>query len=332
MRISTKIILSIENGAVLKREYYEYSGPIVECFSAGASGSASKSKNKSQQTSQSESGTKFNEDFYNRALQYVGTTGAAGKHTITTSPKFDAARYLEENPDVKGWGMMKKFSSPEEGARAHWEEYGKAEGRKFPGDPGTTAEVEIPDYNPAYVPGAYTGAQFTSVAPRGFQQLEQSLYGTQQSKLRQAYDQATAQQREELAQAGALNSPSQYLEGSARSSLDRSYLQNLQQAARDAFQGRLGVETAEAGRKTTFDLNQAQNRTAFDTGEAGRETQFNEQTAARLLELWLKKIGILIEAGRYSQGESQGTSSGKSSSGSGGMNASFMSFGGSGSS
>lgn len=224
-------------------------------------GSKSKSKQQSQQTSQSESGTKYNEDFMKRALEF-----ANAKDSPTYNPEY-----------VKG----------------------------------------------AYTPGAYTGANFTSVAPQGFQQLEQSLYGTQASKLKQAYDQSTAQQREELAQSGALNSPSQYLEGSARSSLDRTYLQNLQQAARDAFQSRLGLETSEAARKTGFDVGQGAARTAydvgqgaartaFDTGEAGRQTGFNEQTASTLLDSWIKKLGIAIEAGRYSKGEGQGTSYGTS--------------------
>jgi hypothetical protein len=175
----------------------------------------------------------------------------------------------------------------------------------FAGDPSG------PTYNPQYVPG-----QYTSVAPGGFDKLENTLYGTQQSKLQQAYGQSVAQQREELAQSGGLNSPSQFLEGSARSSLDRTYMNNLQQAARDAFQGRLGVETAEAGRKT-----------AFDTSEATRQTGFNEQTASQLLDLWLKKLGVAIEAGRYSTGQSQSTASGTSSGlqGSGGI----FQFGGS---
>ncbi len=158
------------------------------------------------------------------------------------------------------------------------------------------ADPSNPTYNPAYVPG-----QYTDVAPGGFDRLENSLYGTQQSKLKQAYDQSVGQQREELAQSGALNSPSQFLEGSARSSLDRGYMQNLQQAARDAFQSRLGMEASEAARKTQF-----------ITGEAARLTGFNEQTASTLLDSWIKKLGIAIEAGRYSTGQSQGTSQGTS--------------------
>jgi hypothetical protein len=178
----------------------------------------------------------------------------------------------------------------------------------FAGDPST------PGYNPQYVSGKYT-----EVAPGGFDKLENSLYGGQQSKLAQAYQQSVGQQREELAQAGALNSPSQFLEGSARSSLDRNYMQNLQQAARDAFQSRLGLETSEAAR-----------RTGFDTSEATRQTGFNEQTQSALLDAWLKKIGLAIEAGRYSKGESTSSSYGTSSSigGSGSAQGSFMNFGG----
>ncbi len=247
MRISTKVIIDLTAGAVVERECYEYSGPVAECVSAGLGGSGNKSssKNKSNATSQSESGTKYNEDFMAKA-------------------------------------------------------------RAFASDPSD------PTYNPQYVPGKYTG-----VAPGGFDRLENSLYGGQQSKLAQAYQQSVGQQREELAQSGALNSPSQFLEGSARSSLDRNYLQNLQQAARDAFQSRLGLETSEAAR-----------RTGFDTGEATRQTGFNEQTSAALLDAWMKKIGLAIEAGRYSKGESESTSYGTSSSigGSGNAQASFGKF------
>ncbi len=221
MRVSTKIVLSMESSAVIERDSYEYSGPTAECFS----GSGSKSKSK--QTSESESGTKYNADFMNQAKAFAGDTSN-------------------------------------------------------------------PTYNPQYMPG-----QYTSVAPGGFDKLENSLYAGQQSKLRQAYDQSVGQQREELAQSGALNSPSQFLEGSARSSLDRGYMQNLQQAARDAFQSRLGLETSEAAR-----------RTGFDTSEATRQTGFNEQTQSALLDAWMKKISLAIEAGRYSKGDSQGSSQG----------------------
>jgi hypothetical protein len=162
-----------------------------------------------------------------------------------------------------------------------------------------------PGYNPQYVKGTYT-----PLAPGGFDKLENNLYDTQASKLSQAYNTAVGQQREQLAQTGALNSPSQFLEGSARSSLDRSYINNLQQAARDAALGRLGAQQTEAARQT-----------AFDTGEATRQTGFNTDTAQQLLDLWLKKLGVAIEAGRYSTGQSTGesSSSGSGMTGSGGF-------------
>ena len=322
MRVTTKIVLDIETGAVIEHESFEYSGPTAQSISG--SGSSQKSKQKSQSTQ--ESGTKYNEDFLNQARAFASGGGGG----------FDAAAYLRDNPDVA--------SNPYYGSRPleHYTAYGKDEGRAFPTLKPSTTD---PTYNPQYVKGAYT-----PVAPEGFAKLEDTLYGTQSSKLSQAYNQAMNQQREQLAQSGALNSPSQFLEGSARSSLDRSYIQGLQQAARDAFTGRFGLEEAEAARKTGFDVGEAgrrtaydtgeaarrtgydtgeaTRRTAFDTGEAGRETGFNEQTAARILDLWLKKLGIAIEAGRYTQGQMTSQATGSNISGSGGI----FQFGGSSSS
>ena len=333
MRVSTRVVLSIESGTVLERECFEYFGPVAEAISG--SGSSNKSKSKSQSTQ--ESGTKYNEDFLNRAREF-----AAGKG----SPIFDSARYLKEHPDVAADPYFGQ--NPE----AHYK-YAQSIGDtsfENASNPYYTSGND-PTYNPTYVPGQYTsgsytpgqftGANFTSVAPGGFQKLETSLYEGQQSKLAQAYNQAVARQREELAQTGGLNSPSQYLQGSARSGLDQNYIANLQQAARDAFQGRLGAEMTEAGRRTGFDVGEATRRTAFDTGEAGRQTDwltgeagrrtafdtgeagrqtgFNEQTAARLLDLWLKKLGIAIEAGRYSTGQSTSTGTSSGMSGSGGI-------------
>ena len=168
-----------------------------------------------------------------------------------------------------------------------------------------------PTYNPQYIKG-----DFTSIAPGGFDKLENSLYDTQASKLAQAYSTSVGRQREELAQMGALNSPSQFLEGSARSNLDRSYIQNLQQAARDAVLGRLGAEQTDAAR-----------RTEFDTGEATRQTGFNVTTAEQLLNLWLKKLQVAIESGRYSTGQSSSQSSGSSISGSGNIQGNFLTSG-----
>jgi hypothetical protein len=302
MRISTKVIIDLTTGVVIERDSYEYSGPLAECVSGG--GSKQKSKSQSEQTS--ESGVKYNADFLNQARQF-----ASGQSSYDQSPEnFDAAAYVKAHPEVAQSNDYK--GDPYQ----HWAQVGQNDKTgKYAFTP--KAGVTDPTYNPQYTPGAYTGAQFTSVAPGGFDKLENSLYGTQQSKLKQAYDQSVAQQREELAQSGALNSPSQYLEGSARSSMDRSYLSNLQQAARDAFQGRLGAETTEAGRKTAFDVGQGASRTAFDTGEATRQTAFNEQTQQALLDSWMKKIALAIESGRYSQGSgtSYGTSSGMSGQG-----------------
>ena len=147
-----------------------------------------------------------------------------------------------------------------------------------------------------------------------------------------------ARQREELSQSGALNSPAQFLEGSARSSLDRSYLDSIQQAARDASNAALGLKQTEAARRTGFDVGQGAARTAYDVGqgaaqtaygqaEGGRETQFNEQRAATLLDAWFKKLALAIESGRFTTG--QGWSTGESSgiSGGGSVKGSFLSSG-----
>lgn len=276
MRVSTKIVVDLATGAVIERECHEYLGPVAECISFG--GSKSKSKNQSQQTSSSGSGTKYNENFLDQAKLF-----AAGK-------RFNSGQYLLDNPDVNEDPYFSQ--NPYE----HYLKYGQdrtpSNGTSYIIDDPTGAG---PTYDPKYV----------RVAPEGFDKLEKTLYEGQQSKLSRAYNEAVAKQREELAQSGALNSPSQYLQGSARSGLDRNYMESLQQAARDAFTGRLGLEEREAG----------------------RETGFNEQTAARLLELWLKKLGIAIEGGRYSTSTGQGTSQG-SGSGSG-FNFGLFNFGGS---
>jgi len=300
MRISTRVIIDLTTGIVIERDSCEYSGPVAECVS----GQGSKQKSKSQSEQTSESGVKYNADFLNQARQF-----ASGQPYDQSPENFDAAAYVKAHPEVAQSNDYK--GDPYQ----HWAQVGQNDKTgKYAFTP--KAGVGDPTYNPAYVPG-----QYTSVAPEGFAKLESSLYDTQQSKLKQAYDQATAQQREELAQSGALNSPSQYLEGSARSSLDRTYLSNVQQAARDAFQGRLGAETTEAGR-----------RTAFDTGEATRQTGFNEQTQQALLDSWMKKIALAIESGRYSQGSGTSYSKGSGMSGGGGIVSSTSTDGSGGSS
>lgn len=277
MRVNTKLVINLITGAVIGRESYEYSGPVAGCISFG--GSKSKSKNQSQQSSSSESGTKYNENFLDQAKLF-----AAGK-------RFNTGQYLLDNPDVNEDPYWSR--NPYE----HYLKYGQD---RVPSTGGTSYIIDDPTgAGPTYDP------KYVRVAPEGFDKLENTLYEGQSSKLSRAYNDAVAKQREELAQSGALNSPSQYLQGSARSSLDRNYLDSLQQAARDAFTGRLGLEEREAG----------------------RETGFNEQTAARLLELWLKKLGIAIESGRYSTSSGQGTSQGSGSSS--GFNFGLLNFGGS---
>jgi hypothetical protein len=108
---------------------------------------------------------------------------------------------------------------------AHWQEHGAREGRSFPGAEETTDRFTGPDYAPIFRPGAFTGAAYTPVEGGDFDRIESNLYEGTKSKLKSAYDQAIARQREELSQSGALNSPAQYLEGSARSSMDRSYIE-----------------------------------------------------------------------------------------------------------
>jgi hypothetical protein len=134
-----------------------------------------------------------------------------------------------------------------------------------------------PAYNPKYV-------GFGS--KEDLDKLESNLYGSQQSKLADAYNSAIARQREELSQSGLLTSPAQYIEGGARNTLDKSYLENIQQAARDAALGRLGVQQEEAG----------------------RETGFNVDTATKLYNAFLSKLGLAADAGRVSKssGESSG--------------------------
>jgi hypothetical protein len=133
---------------------------------------------------------------------------------------------------------------------AHWQEHGAREGRSFPGAEETTDRFTGPDYAPIFRPGAFTGAAYTPVEGGDFDRIESNLYEGTKSKLKSAYDQAIARQREELSQSGALNSPAQYLEGSARSSMDRSYIETLQQAARDAATTSLGLKAQEAARRT----------------------------------------------------------------------------------
>lgn len=176
---------------------------------------------------------------------------------------------------------------------------------------------EEPANQPQYIKADFTGANYTPVEGGDFDRLEKNLYEGASSKLGRAYQDAVARQREELSQMGALNSPSQFLEGSARSALDRGYFENLEQASRDAATTVLGLKQTEAARRTAFDTGEAARRTGFDVAEADRATGFNERTATALYRAFLNKLTLALEASKYSTGESSGKS--RSSEGSGGL-------------
>ncbi len=130
-----------------------------------------------------------------------------------------------------------------------------------------------------------------------FDDVEKAAYTSQADKLTTAYKDAIARQREELSQAGLLDSPAQYIEGGARDVMNRDYLSSIQQAARDARSQRLGLEESEAG----------------------RESQFNFEKARTLANTFLSMFNSVAAAGRY------GKSKGSSSSSSFGTNLSFSS-------
>jgi hypothetical protein len=322
MRVSTKTVLDIETGKVVFRETFEYFGPLALAISGGGT----KSNQKSQQNSSQESGTRFNQDFLDQALAYFNPKR-------TTAGQFDAATYLKQNPDVAADPYWKN------NAQMHYQQIGQGEGRQATMMPDEQAYTG-PDYNPQYekgqfTPGAFTGANYTPVDGGDFNKIESNMYEGNRAKLSQAYDANVARQREELSQSGALNSPSQFLEGSARSSLDRSYMENLQQAARDASSTALGLKANEAARRTGFDVGEATRRTgfdvgqgtertAYDTGEAARKTGFNQDTQSKLIQLFLAKLQAALESGKYGQGQSSGYSTGNSS----GANFGLFQFGG----
>ena len=141
-----------------------------------------------------------------------------------------------------------------------------------------------PDYNPEYV------------GFNDFDRVEENVYGSQRAKVDDAYRNALGIQNEELSNSGLLNSPSKYIEGGARDTLNKGYISSLQQAARDAALGRLSLEQEEAARRTGF----------------------NEKTAMAILNSWLQRLGIATQAGR----EASGSSSAK---GGGGFNFGFIS-------
>ena len=137
----------------------------------------------------------------------------------------------------------------------------------FGGDPG---------YDPEYV------------GFNDFDRVEDNLYGTQRSKLDEGFRNALNIQNEELSNSGLLNSPSKYIEGGARDTLNKGYISSLQQAARDAALGRLGMQQQEATRRTSF----------------------NQENALAILNAWLQRMGLAATAGRESSGTSSGSAGG----------------------
>jgi hypothetical protein len=133
-----------------------------------------------------------------------------------------------------------------------------------------------PDYKPEFV-------GFDS-----FDDVEKTAYDSQAGRIGDAYDTAVKRRREELSLAGLLNSPNQYLEDGARASLDKDFLTNLQQAARDARLARLGVEQTEKSRRTAF----------------------NEETAMAIVNRWLSMMGLSASAGRINRSSGSGSSDG----------------------
>lgn len=334
MRISTKVVWDLATGQEIRRESFEYNGPVAWAISFSGQGSKQKSQQQSQSTS--ESGTKFNEDFLTKAVTFANAKKGGPRQVSDEERQFDLDRMadLEQRAAAGDQQAANDLAfSRERLATSDLE-------RRMESTPDYSPEYVRSEYTPGkYTEGKYTAGKFTAVAPEGFDRLEKALYEGQQAKANRAYQDQVARQREELSQMGALNSPAQYLEGSARSSLDRGYMDTLQQAARDAATQRIGLEEREAGRRTEFDVGEGRARTTFDVGEAlrrtgfdveeakrltdytrteaERETGFNERTEREILDYFLKKIALAAEAGRYSVGQasSSGTSSGASGGG-----------------
>lgn len=141
---------------------------------------------------------------------------------------------------------------------------------------------KTPDYDPEYVGFGDEGQ---------LDQIEQNHFNRQKVKAKQGYDDLARIQNEELSNSGLLNSPSKYIEGGARDTLNRNYIQALQQAGNEAALARLGVQQ----------------------GEAARRTAWNEQRAMAVLNAWLNRLGLAATAGRT--GESSGFSRGSTDGG-----------------
>ena len=100
--------------------------------------------------------------------------------------------------------------------------------------------------------------EFVPLEEGGPEAYEKALFGSQESKLRTAYDRSRARRREELSQSGLLTSPVAYAEGGALDILDKEEVKDIAEAARQAKLGRLGIEEREAGRRTGFNVGIAE--------------------------------------------------------------------------
>jgi hypothetical protein len=136
-----------------------------------------------------------------------------------------------------------------------------------------------PDYDPEYVGFGDEG---------DLDRYEQSLYNRQRARMSDDYQGAVKLQNEDLSNMGMLNSPSKFIEGGARDTLNKNYISGLQSAARDAAMGRMGLEEREAGRRTSF----------------------NQAKAMAALQAWLQRLGLAVTAGRESTGSSSGSGDG----------------------
>ena len=93
--------------------------------------------------------------------------------------------------------------------------------------------------------------------------VEEAAYGSEKDKLTRAYDDAISRQREELNQAGLLNSSSQYATGTPRDVLNRNYLLGIEEAARSARKARLETEVGQQTRQTAFNVGEASQQQAI---------------------------------------------------------------------
>ncbi len=97
--------------------------------------------------------------------------------------------------------------------------------------------------------------KFYGLEDMDYDKLQQNLYNRQIQDIQPQYDQARNQTREELSQAGLLNSPVQYSKGGAIDQLQQRYLDETQKAASDASIQTTNLKAQELARKTGFGVD-----------------------------------------------------------------------------